>query len=66
MSTCVPLVTTCQVLTNVLHSWLFPQLDAALHHGGAGTTGASLRGTPFYLRGSSSDNDQTEQLAYLL
>jgi sterol 3beta-glucosyltransferase len=26
-------------------SWLFPQIDAALHHGGAGTTGASLRGT---------------------
>jgi sterol 3beta-glucosyltransferase len=25
-------------------SWLFPQIDAALHHGGAGTTGASLRG----------------------
>jgi len=27
-----------------LFSWLFPQIDAALHHGGAGTTGASLRG----------------------
>ena len=25
-------------------SWLFPRIDAALHHGGAGTTGASLRG----------------------
>jgi len=25
------------------HDWLFPQMDAALHHGGAGTTGASLR-----------------------
>lgn len=25
-------------------SWLFPQIDAAMHHGGAGTTGASLRG----------------------
>ncbi|KAG8907240.1 hypothetical protein FRB99_005064 [Tulasnella sp. 403] len=25
------------------HDWLFPQIDAALHHGGAGTTGASLR-----------------------
>lgn len=29
-----------------LGSWLFPQIDAAVHHGGAGTTGASLRGTP--------------------
>ncbi|WOO84798.1 Sterol 3-beta-glucosyltransferase [Vanrija pseudolonga] len=25
------------------HSWLFPRIDAACHHGGAGTTGASLR-----------------------
>ncbi|KAF8579711.1 glycosyltransferase family 1 protein [Ramaria rubella] len=25
------------------HDWLFPQMTAALHHGGAGTTGASLR-----------------------
>ncbi|KAG8993485.1 hypothetical protein FRB94_010728 [Tulasnella sp. JGI-2019a] len=27
----------------VPHDWLFPQCDAALHHGGAGTTGASLQ-----------------------
>lgn len=25
------------------HDWLFPQMDAACHHGGAGTLGASLR-----------------------
>ncbi|ETN45293.1 uncharacterized protein HMPREF1541_09124 [Cyphellophora europaea CBS 101466] len=25
------------------HDWLFRQMDAAVHHGGAGTTGASLR-----------------------
>ncbi|KAI5817482.1 hypothetical protein BZA77DRAFT_34549 [Pyronema omphalodes] len=25
------------------HDWLFQQIDAAVHHGGAGTTGASLR-----------------------
>lgn len=25
------------------HDWLFTQVDAATHHGGAGTTGASLR-----------------------
>lgn len=25
------------------HDWLFPKLDAAVHHGGSGTTGASLR-----------------------
>ncbi|SMN20140.1 similar to Saccharomyces cerevisiae YLR189C ATG26 UDP-glucose:sterol glucosyltransferase, conserved enzyme involved in synthesis of sterol glucoside membrane lipids [Maudiozyma saulgeensis] len=27
----------------VPHDWLFPQLDAAVHHGGSGTTGATLR-----------------------
>jgi sterol 3beta-glucosyltransferase len=31
------------MLDKVPHDWLFPQIDAALHHGGAGTTGASLR-----------------------
>ena len=25
------------------HSWLFPQVSAAVHHGGAGVTGAALR-----------------------
>ena len=25
------------------HDWLFARIDAACHHGGAGTTGASLR-----------------------
>jgi hypothetical protein len=33
----------CYQLDKVPHDWLFPQIDAALHHGGAGTTGASLR-----------------------
>lgn len=33
-----------------LCSWLFPQIDAALHHGGAGTTGASLRGGLIFSR----------------
>lgn len=28
---------------SVPHDWLFPQLDAAVHHGGSGTTGATLR-----------------------
>lgn len=26
------------------HDWLFPRIDAAVHHGGSGTTGATLRG----------------------
>jgi len=33
----------CFSLDKVPHDWLFPQMDAAMHHGGAGTTGASLR-----------------------
>jgi sterol 3beta-glucosyltransferase len=31
-------------ISSVPHDWLFNQIDAACHHGGAGTTGASLRG----------------------
>jgi len=52
MSTCIPLATTYHILTSLLRSWLFPQVDAALHHGGSGTTGASLRGASFCLRRS--------------
>ncbi|TFY83846.1 hypothetical protein EWM64_g158, partial [Hericium alpestre] len=38
-------------LDKVPHDWLFPQIDAVLHHGGAGTTGASLRaGLPTLIR----------------
>ncbi|KAJ7095901.1 glycosyltransferase family 1 protein [Mycena belliarum] len=33
----------CYSLDKVPHDWLFPLIDACLHHGGAGTTGASLR-----------------------
>ncbi|KAK3314286.1 hypothetical protein B0H66DRAFT_483027 [Apodospora peruviana] len=33
------------------HDWLFKQIDAAAHHGGSGTTGASLRaGIPTIIR----------------
>lgn len=31
------------VLEAVPHDWLFPQVAAVVHHGGAGTTGAALR-----------------------
>jgi UDP:flavonoid glycosyltransferase YjiC (YdhE family) len=30
-------------VNSVPHSWLFPQVSAAVHHGGAGVTGAALR-----------------------
>ncbi|KAL1413559.1 hypothetical protein Q8F55_001333 [Vanrija albida] len=33
----------CYPLDKVPHGWLFPKIQAALHHGGAGTVGASLR-----------------------
>lgn len=29
-------------LESVSHQWLFPQMDVCVHHGGCGTTGASL------------------------
>lgn len=32
----------CQI-NSAPHDWLFPRVDAVAHHGGAGTTGASLR-----------------------
>lgn len=33
------------------HDWLFKRIDAAVHHGGAGTTGASLRaGVPTIIK----------------
>ena len=28
---------------SIPHDWLFPRIDAAVHHGGSGTTGASLK-----------------------
>lgn len=31
-------------ISSIPHDWLFKRIDAACHHGGAGTTGASLRG----------------------
>lgn len=34
-------------IKSIPHDWLFPRIDAAVHHGGAGTTGASLRGKRF-------------------
>ena len=39
----VPLPPEIHQITSAPHDWLFKQIDAAVHHGGAGTTGASLR-----------------------
>lgn len=40
-----PLPKSIYPLASVPHDWLFKRIDAACHHGGAGTTGASLRGS---------------------
>lgn len=39
-----PLPKQIYSIKSVPHDWLFQRIDAACHHGGAGTTGASLRG----------------------
>ena len=39
----VPLPPEMHQIASAPHDWLFKQIDAAVHHGGAGTTGASLR-----------------------
>lgn len=35
-------------ISSIPHDWLFQRIDAACHHGGAGTTGASLRGRSIF------------------
>ncbi|KAJ5960526.1 uncharacterized protein N7479_007676 [Penicillium vulpinum] len=39
----IPLPAEIHQIQSAPHDWLFSQIDAATHHGGAGTTGASLR-----------------------
>lgn len=39
----MPLPPEIHQIQSAPHDWLFKQIDAAAHHGGAGTTGASLR-----------------------
>ncbi|KAL1583983.1 hypothetical protein WHR41_07365 [Cladosporium halotolerans] len=47
----IPLPPSIFQISSAPHDWLFAQLDAAVHHGGAGTTGASLRaGIPTIIR----------------
>ena len=44
------------VVEEVPHSWLFPQMAAVVHHGGAGTTGTALQsGTPSIVVPSFAD-----------
>ena len=47
----VPLPAELHQIKSAPHDWLFTQIDAAVHHGGAGTTGASLRaGVPTIIK----------------
>ncbi|KAK0303970.1 Sterol 3-beta-glucosyltransferase [Friedmanniomyces endolithicus] len=47
----VPLPPSVFQIRSAPHDWLFQQIDAAVHHGGAGTTGASLRaGVPTIIK----------------
>ncbi|EAS36512.3 sterol 3-beta-glucosyltransferase [Coccidioides immitis RS] len=47
----VPLPPEIYQITAAPHDWLFSQVDAVAHHGGAGTTGASLRaGVPTIIK----------------
>jgi sterol 3beta-glucosyltransferase len=39
----IPLPSEIFQIQQAPHDWLFKQMDAAVHHGGSGTTGASLR-----------------------
>ncbi|KIP06915.1 glycosyltransferase family 1 protein [Phlebiopsis gigantea 11061_1 CR5-6] len=41
--TAEPLPKEIYPISSIPHDWLFKRIDAACHHGGAGTTGASLR-----------------------
>ena len=46
----VPLPKEIFPISSIPHDWLFKRVDAACHHGGAGTTGASVRGKSLFLR----------------
>jgi UDP:flavonoid glycosyltransferase YjiC (YdhE family) len=49
------------------HSWLFPRLAAVVHHGGAGTTGASLRsGVPSILVPLAADQPSWARIVHAL
>lgn len=47
----IPLPPQIYQIKSIPHDWLFKRIEAACHHGGAGTTGASLRaGIPTIIR----------------
>jgi len=59
-----PLPSRIYPIPSVPHDWLFQRIDAACHHGGAGTTGASLRGLSRILMPTHSIKFFLSKLAY--
>ena len=56
MSKAVALPADMHILESAPHSWLFPHMSAAVHHGGAATTAAGLRaGVPAIIVPHSND-----------
>ena len=54
-------------IESIPHSWLFPQMAAVIHHGGAGTTAAALRvGVPNIVIPFANDQFAWGQRAYEL
>lgn len=67
MPTQTALPTTVFLLDSAPHSWLFPQMVAVVHHGGAGTTAAGLRaGKPTVIIPHSADQPAWGRRVYEL
>ncbi|OBZ79076.1 Sterol 3-beta-glucosyltransferase [Grifola frondosa] len=65
-----PLPKQIYPISSIPHDWLFKRIDAACHHGGAGSTGASLRaGIPTVIKpffGISSSGLTVDHLSHAL
>ena len=59
----VPLPKEIFPISSIPHDWLFKRIDAACHHGGAGTTGASVRGNSLF-SGCGGPSYRSAQLVY--
>jgi sterol 3beta-glucosyltransferase len=52
---------------SIPHGWLFPQMAAVVHHGGAGTTGAALRsGVPAVITPLAADQPSWARVVHQL
>ena len=54
-----------EIVNNVPHTWLFPQMSCLVHHGGAGTVGTALQsGTPSLIIPFTGDQPTWAKLLY--